>query len=220
MLSQAVQDYLKTIYKLQDKGPVATTEIAKVLNVSGASVTGMLKRLDVMGMVEYNSYKGVKLTVPGEKIALEIIRHHRLLELYLKEMLGYSLDKVHDEACRLEHHISEEFGDKIADLLGDPKFDPHGHPIPSKEGTLNLLNEISLGDAPTGIELQIIHLSDDDSKLLAYLEHINLLPGVKIVIKEKAPFNGPITIDYEGDQKIIGHEVASNIWVENIYQEA
>ncbi|MFP4370189.1 MAG: metal-dependent transcriptional regulator [Candidatus Kapaibacterium sp.] len=216
MLSQAVQDYLKTIYKLEENGPVSTTKIAKELNISGASVTGMLKRLSTMGMVDYNSYKGVRLTGEGKKIALEIIRHHRLLELYLKEMLGFSLEKVHDEACRLEHAISDEFVDKIDKLLGKPQYDPHGHPIPNKEGRLPEHNEKKLLDIDPGKEVIIKRLSDEDPEMLAYFEKMGLIPNVNVIVIDKAPFNGPITINYNKQNKIIGHEIAGNIYVEPV----
>ena len=214
MLSQAVQDYLKAIFKLETGGLVSTTEIAKEMNVSGASVTGMLKRLSSMNLVEYNSYKGVKLTKTGEKISLEIIRHHRLLELYLKEIMGFPLDKVHDEACRLEHYISDEFGDKIDKMLGSPTFDPHGHPIPSKDGQLPESKEIQLTEAIGGNKVIIKRLSDEDKKLLAYLEERNLIPGIELSVIEKAPFNGPITALKDGKSEIIGHEIAKKIFVE------
>lgn len=213
MLSQSVQDYLKKIYKLQDSGPVSTTDLAHELSISGASVTGMLKRLDGMGLVNYNSYKGVTLTDSGRKIALEIIRHHRLLELYLKEIMGYSLEKVHDEACRLEHHISEEFGDKISMMLGDPKFDPHGHPIPRKDGFIDNYLEIPLSDSEIGKEAIISRLSDDNPELLAFLEHIRLIPGMQIIVIDKAPFSGPIRIRLENEEIAIGSETAHCIFV-------
>ncbi len=212
-LSQAVQDYLKIIYKLQEFGPVATTEIAKELEVSGASVTGMIKRLDSMGFVEYNSYKGVRLSPLGEKYALEILRLHRLLELYLKEKMGFTLDKIHDEACRLEHHISEEFSDKIDEMLGYPQFDPHGHPIPSKTGKLPPMKEQKLSKIEPVAKLIITRIDDNDKKLLAYFESIGLLPGVEVDVLEKEPFNGPIKINYLGQTKVIGNEIAQCIFV-------
>jgi DtxR family Mn-dependent transcriptional regulator len=217
MISQAVQDYLKTIYKIEkeDESSVSTTRIAKELNISGASVTGMLKRLSAMGLASYNSYKGVKLTDKGRKVALEILRHHRLLELYLKEELGFTLDKVHEEACRLEHHISKEFLEKIDSILGNPQFDPHGHPIPSKEGNLPESNEIPLVNLTPGKVALISRISDYDMELLGYLEKLGLIPGVEVKILEKAPFNGPITLKYNGEEKIIGNEVAGNIFVDN-----
>lgn len=216
MLSQAIQDYLKTIYKLQDKGPVATTQIAKQLNISGASVTGMLKRLSTMGMVEYNSYKGAKLTETGEKIALEILRHHRLIELYLKEELGYSLEKVHEEACRLEHHVSEEFVRRIDEKLGSPEFSPLGNPIPNKHGLIVESDAEPLANFNPGETLVIRRLSDADKKMLAYFEENNLLPGVELKITQIAPFNGPVTVTVDGENKILGNEIAKNIFVEAV----
>ncbi len=212
MLSQAVQDYVKTIYKLQEEGPVSTTEIAKELDVSGASVTGMLKRLSTMGLVDYNSYKGVMLTQAGNKIALEIIRFHRLLELYLKEMLGFPLEKVHEEACRLEHFISAEFVEKITGLLGDPKFDPHGHPIPSKDGKMDEYHDMPITDIEINKEFVISRLSDSEPKLLGYLEQMNLVPNTKICVLDRAPFSGPITLTVNGVEKLIGNEVAGKIF--------
>ncbi len=213
MLSQAVQDYVKVIYKFQESGLVSTTEISKELNVSGASVTGMLKRLSTMGLVVYSSYKGVKLSDAGIKVALEIIRFHRLLETYLKEMLGFSLDKVHEEACRLEHFISSEFIEKITAQLGDPKFDPHGHPIPSIDGEFPDINEILLINAENKSEYTISRLSDDDPKLLNYLEKSNLVPNTKIMAIENEPLNGIITIMLNGNEKVLGYNIASNIYV-------
>lgn len=218
MLSQAIQDYLKTIYKLEENGTVSTTAIAKELNISGASVTGMLKRLAAMKLVDYNSYKGVKLTNEGRKIALEIIRHHRLLELYLKEALGFPLDKVHDEACRLEHVISKEFVEKIEQILGNPEYDPHGHPIPTKDGDIEISDEKPLVNFRGGDVVIIRRLSDHDPEMLSYFEKMGLLPNTVMRIIDKAPFNGPITAFYNGESQIIGNEIAKNIFVE-LYEE-
>ena len=129
MISQATEDYIKIIYKMKGNGTVTTNSIAKALNVTSASVTNMLKRLAEMRLLKYTSYKGVKLTKAGEKIALEVIRHHRLIELYLSEIMGYTWDEVHDEAERLEHHISEQFEEQIFTMLSSPEFDPRGAPI-------------------------------------------------------------------------------------------
>jgi DtxR family Mn-dependent transcriptional regulator len=214
MLSQAVQDYIKTIYKLEEDGPVSTTRIARELNISGASVTGMLKRLASMGIVDYNSYKGVRLTKDGTQIALEVLRHHRLLELYLKKMLGFSLEKVHDEACRLEHHISEEFVEKIDQILGNPEYDPHGHPIPGKNGSLPQSSEEPLNEVDPGKKFLIRRVSDYDPDMLQYFEKMELVPGVEIRLIEKAPFNGPLTIQHNDEEQIIGNEIAKNIFVE------
>jgi DtxR family Mn-dependent transcriptional regulator len=174
----------------------------------------MLKRLASMGIVDYNSYKGVRLTEDGKKIALEILRHHRLLELYLKEMLGFSLEKVHDEACRLEHHISEEFVEKIDEILGNPEYDPHGHPIPGKNGALPETLEEPLNEVDPGEELTIRRVSDYDPEMLQYFEKMELVPGIDIKLIEKAPFNGPLTILHKNEEQIIGNEIAKNIFVE------
>lgn len=216
MLSQAVQDYLKTIFKLQEMGPVSTTKIAKELKISGASVTGMLKRLATMGFVDYNSYKGVKLTDSGKKIALEIIRHHRLLELYLKDMLGFSLEKVHEEACRLEHYVSGEFVNKIDEILGNPKFSPMGNPIPTATGDIDEIVYHPLADFDPGKQVIIQRLSDSDPDMLGYFEKMGLMPGVKLKLLEKAPFNGPLTIHYNSKKQIIGNEIAKNIFVDEV----
>lgn len=213
MLSQAVEDYLKTIYKLQGESTASTTEIARVMNVSSASVTNMIKRLAGMGLVEHQSYRGVTLTPSGEKIALEIIRHHRLLELYLKEVMGYSWEKLHEEAEHLEHHISEEFETKIEQLLGYPTHDPHGDPIPTREGTIPeaAVNPLSLVEPGCSVKVQ--RVSDGDPELLRYLERIGLMPRTELRVVDKAPFGGPITLRIEDREQVIGPNVADNVFV-------
>lgn len=214
VLSQAVEDYLKAIYKLQseDKG-ASTTRIAEALDVSSASATNMIKRLAKMGLVDYQSYKGASLTASGKKIALEIIRHHRLLELYLLEVMGYSWDEVHEEAEKLEHHISEQFEDKIAELLDNPTHDPHGDPIPTKDGMMPKMEAETLSEAEEGLHYMVSRVKNQDPELLRYLEKIGLLPGAKLLIKQKNPFKGPITLTIEDDEQVLGHEVAEHILV-------
>lgn len=214
VLSQAVEDYLKAIYKLEtDEKGAPTTHIAEAVDVSSASATNMVKRLAEMGLVDYESYKGARLTASGRKIALEVIRHHRLLELYLLEVMGYSWDEVHDEAEKLEHHISEQFEDKIAELLGDPTHDPHGDPIPTKDGSMPELEECSLIHAEENHCYIIGRVKDQDPERLRYLEKEGMLPGVQLTVKEKAPFNGPLTLLIEDEKKIIGMELAATIFV-------
>ncbi len=214
--SQSVEDYLKAIYKLEresDKG-VSNSQLAEEMGVAGASVTNMVKRLSKMGLVEYESYYGSRLTKPGEKIALEIIRHHRLLELYLMEMMGYSWDEVHEEAEKLEHHISEQFEDRIAELLNDPKFDPHGDPIPRKDGTMPEVQLFSLKEIKEGTRCIIKRVKNQDPELLRYLEQQQLIPGKRVVIINREPFDGPIHLQIEGEGEIaIGETVASDIYV-------
>ena len=214
VLSQAVEDYLKAIYTLEteEKG-ASTTKIANSLDVSSASATNMVKRLDKMGLVDYESYKGARLTDSGKKIALEIIRHHRLLELYLLEVMGYSWDEVHDEAEKLEHHISERFEDRIVQLLDDPTHDPHGDPIPTKDGLMPEMDAEPLLEGETEQEYIVSRVKDQNPELLRYLEKIGLLPGIKVRIKEKAPFDGPVTILVENDEQVIGNDMAKNIFI-------
>ncbi len=213
-LSQSVEDYLKAIYVLETEGEGATTNnIAEVLSVSSASVTNMLKKLSKLKLINHKSYRGAELTKAGEKIALEIIRHHRLLELYLKEMMGYSWDQVHEEAEKLEHHISEQFEDKIAELLNDPTHDPHGDPIPSKDGIVPEMASLAITDAEENQPYIIGRVKDQDPELLRYLEKNGILPGVKVTILEKAPFKGPVKIKLEDKETTIGNSVAKDVFL-------
>ena len=215
-LTQAIEDYLKKIYKLQytEKG-ATTSNIAKAMNVSSASVTNMLKRLSKMNLVDYNSYKGVTLTDTGRKTALETIRHHRLLELYLVEKLNYTWDEVHEEADILEHYISEKLEDRIAEVLEDPSHDPHGDPIPAKDGKMPVVDWISMNDSEKHQEYLIRRVREQKPEILQYLEQIGILPGVKVKIKEIGPFDGPITVDIEGREEVIGNNIAGKIYLVN-----
>ncbi|MDX1429118.1 MAG: metal-dependent transcriptional regulator [Rhodothermales bacterium] len=213
MLSQAVEDYLKIIYKLQGDGAASTSEIARALGVSPASVTSMTRRLSELGLANYESYRGVSLTESGTKIALEIIRHHRLLETYLKEVLGYPWDKMHEEAEHLEHHISEAFEDKIEELLGYPTHDPHGDPIPTRDGQIAETALDSLLDAPAGSRVRVRRVSDEDADVLHYLEDVGLLPGAVVRVIAKAPFDGPLTLEIDGTEQVVGSAIAQQIYV-------
>ena len=212
MLSQAVEDYLKAIYKLQGSGGAPKTEIARSLGVSPASVSSMANRLAEMGLARNESYRGVSLTPSGEKIALEIIRHHRLLETYLKEVLNYPWDQIHEEAEHLEHHISEAFEDKIAELLGEPTHDPHGDPIPTRDGRIAHEATDSLADAPVGESLKIGRVADDDPALLQYLESVGLLPGARVSIQSTGRPDGSLTVEIEQRRVVIQADVAERIF--------
>jgi DtxR family Mn-dependent transcriptional regulator len=215
MLSEAVQDYLKTIYKLQEQGGVVSTSaLAEAMEVTAASATGMVKKLAGLKLVRHNPYQGVVLSKAGQKIALEVIRHHRLLELYLAEALGYTWDKVHEEAERLEHAISEEFEEKIFEALGQPTRDPHGDPIPAKDGTIFAAEHDRLSDLEPGATGIIRQVSDSDAEMLRYLGTRGLVPDTVFEVLDKAPFNGPLTVKTGRASHVLGRELARYIWVE------
>ncbi len=218
MLSEAVQDYLKAIYKLGqgEEGPVTTSLIAERLEVAPASVTNMVKKLAELRLLEHTPYQGVELTAAGEKIALEIIRHHRLLELYLAETLGYAWDEVHAEADRLEHAISEEFEDRIDQALGFPRVGAHGEPIPSKQGDIDNPRYLALAQMQAGQQAVVRRVSDRHPEMLRYMDEIGLKLGVRIEVREKAPFQGPLVLRIDGSRRkqSLGLEVASHIFVE------
>ncbi len=213
-LSDAIQDYLKEIYKLQEgDGRATTTGVAKALGVAPSSVTTMLKKLAALGLVEHAPYRGVVLTEAGEQVALEVIRHHRLLEQYLAETLGLPIDLVHDEADRLEHALSEELESLIDAKLGYPTLDPHGDPIPDAELHLNEpkfrpLTELEPGEAAT-----IRRVPSEDSELLRYLSTLALVPGGLVELRETAPFDGPVTVAVDGCEHAISRELAGQIGV-------
>lgn len=183
MLSESVQDYLKAIYSLRYENERATTNaLAARLNVTAASVTGMLKKLAELKLVLYEPYQGATLTPAGEKIALEVIRHHRLIELYLTEAMGYSWDQVHAEADRLEHAISEEFEDRISTLLGHPTVDPHGDPIPTKSGEIATTSRRTLSDTAEGSTVRIERIRDEDPALLRAVAELGLMPHTIVTV--------------------------------------
>ena len=213
---QAIEDYLKTIYMLaQEESPVSTSRIAEAREVKPASVTSMIQRLAKLNMVDYEKHYGVTLTDTGEKLALEVIRHHRLIELYLIEALGFTWDEVHEQADILEHVISEKLEERIAAALNYPLFDPHGDPIPTKEGLITQIDARPLASIKAGSDIKVKRILDDsNSELLRYLADLGLTPGAEVLVVEVAPFQGPITIEVDGEKKVIGQRVASTILVE------
>lgn len=213
--SQSIEDYLKAIYKLQSikEGGVSTSDLAKEMGVANASVTNMVKRLSKLGMVDYQSYYGTTLTKSGEKIALEMIRHHRLLELYLTEMLGYSWDEVHDEAEKLEHYISEQFEDKIAELLNNPTVDPHGDPIPTKDGEMPVIRSKKLNSVQAGSDYVVQRVKNQDSQILRKLEQAGILPGVKIRVVKTDEEAACLYLEVEGQKTSIKNSLAAQIYV-------
>jgi DtxR family Mn-dependent transcriptional regulator len=213
-LSQAAEDYLKAIYKLEAAGEDATTSaLAALLGISDASVTSMSKRMAQLGLVHHTPYHGVALTPAGRKIALEVIRHHRLLELYLAEVLGYGWDEVHAEADRLEHVISEEFEERIDALLGRPTVDPHGDPIPSKDLELVEPVLIPLAALEPGRPAIIQRVSDRDPAMLRYLASLGMFPSVPVLVREHAPFGGPIHVRIGEAEHALGRDLAAHVFV-------
>lgn len=214
MHTQAVEDYLKTIYELErEQGRVATTTLAERLSVAPASATGMIKKLADMHLVIYEPYRGVVLTEAGRKIALEVIRHHRLIELFLAETLGVPWDQVHEEAHRMEHVLSEDLEDRIDAVLGYPLTDPHGALIPGRDGTVGQPASLRLADVEPGQSAVIAEVNDHDPALLRYLGELGLYPGVEISVIAVAPFDGPLTIRVGKAEHALGREAASQIFL-------
>ena len=220
-LTEAMEDYLKTIYELVSTHERATpTQIAEVLHVKPASVTGMLQRLAKFDppLVEYEKHQGAQLTTTGEKAALEVIRHHRLLERFLCEVLGFPWEKVHEEAHRLEHVISEEFEERIAIILGNPTHDPHGEPIPNRDLTMPTFATLCLCDLRERQIAIVKRVPDTDPALLCYLAEVGIVPGAQLEVKSYSPFDENLTIKVEDrDEKIVlGQGITNKIYVEKI----
>jgi DtxR family transcriptional regulator, Mn-dependent transcriptional regulator len=213
-LSEAIQDYLKEIYKLQVSGERATTSaIAKRLGVASSSATSMLKKLAALGLVDHAPYRGAELTDAGDKIALEVIRHHRLLEQYLAETLGLGIDAVHAEADRLEHVLSEELEARIDQALGYPTHDPHGDPIPDAALNVEGSQLRSLAALSPGEEATVRRVPDGDAALLRYLTALALVPGRRVRMGASEPFGGPLRVSVGGSEHAISRELAGQIGV-------
>lgn len=212
--TEAVQDYVREIYKLQTGGGrVSTSALAERLRVSPPSATAMVKRLAALGLAEHEPYRGVVLTDAGVRLALEVTRHHRLLEQYLVDSLGLPLDAVHAEADRLEHALSEELEARIDESLGFPTHDPHGDPIPTAELTLEAAELRRLAELAPGEEATVRRVPDGDAQLLRYLASIALLPGQLVKLLRAAPFGGPLTVRAGGGEHAISRELAARIGV-------
>ena len=213
--TEAIQDYAKAIYGLERRSDdaVATSALAERLEVSPASVTAMLKRMAAAGLLEYEPYRGVRLTDSGEKVALEVIRHHRLLEAYLADALGMPWDRVHAEAEVLEHYISEDLEERIASALGDPVVDPHGDPIPSRDLEISTQGGTSLAELEPGARGVFTRVSDSDSEMLRYLAERGIRPGASIEVTDRQPFGGPLFIAVAGETHAIGGELAERMLI-------
>jgi DtxR family Mn-dependent transcriptional regulator len=208
-VTAAVEDYVKAIYTLDaGQGSVTTNALAERLDVRPASVSGMLSKLTALGLVEHEPYRGVRLTEHGRRVALEVVRHHRLLELFLVESLGMTWDEVHAEAEVLEHVLSEELEELIAAKLGDPAFDPHGDPIPSRELTVPADESRSLYTLEPGEHGTFVRVSDSDPAMLRFLSERGIAPGAAVEVVDRQPFDGPLYVRVTGEVHVLGAVLA------------
>jgi len=219
--TRAQEDYLKALYLLHGhQRPVPTRELAQRLGISSPSVSEMVARLTAQGLVEHDRYRGQQLTRDGRKVALELVRHHRLLEMFLVQVLGYSWDEVHDEAERLEHVMSERMEQRIFELLGRPELDPHGHAIPSVSGKVRSLSERPLSECKAGERVVVQGVSDADAGRLRELERRGLLPGTKIEVTGVSEYEGPIEVRIKGKRVSVPLGLARGMFVEAEHQRA
>jgi DtxR family Mn-dependent transcriptional regulator len=211
--SPAVEDYCKAIFTLQSRTeqPVATNALAERLAITPGSVSAMLKRLGELGLIEHVPYRGVRLTDAGRKVALEVIRHHRLLELFLAESLDMSWDRVHAEAEVLEHVISEDLERLIAEKLGHPTIDPHGDPIPSAELELNEPETSALDRLRDGDSGVFVRVSDADPEMLRYLSELGISPGDRLLVRERQPFGGPLLVSFGEGKQSFEHAIGGRL---------
>jgi DtxR family transcriptional regulator, Mn-dependent transcriptional regulator len=214
--SPAIEDYSKAIYALEQRGrePVSTNALAERLGVTPASASGMVKRLGELGLVTHQPYRGVSLTESGRRLALEVIRHHRLLELYLVTDLGVPWDRVHQEAEVLEHVLSEELEELIAAKLGNPTRDPHGDPIPTADLRIEELPTDSLDALPKGARGTLVRVSDSDPEMLRYLADRGIAPGDSFEVVDRQPFGGPLFVRFGSDVHPLGGQLALAMRVE------
>jgi DtxR family Mn-dependent transcriptional regulator len=213
-LTAPVEDYLKVIFELEaGVGVAGTNEIAAELGVAPASVSGMIRRLADNGLIAHERYRGVRLTKAGRRAALRTIRRHRVIEAYLTSALGYPWDRVHDEAERLEHAASDELIDRMAAAIGEPTTDPHGAPIPTRDGTLDEPPLVTLAEIPVGKRVRVQQVGDRNGEQLRYLAELGITPGQKVEVLTRAPFEGPISLRVGREVRSIGPALANQIFV-------
>ncbi|HEU5049416.1 MAG TPA: metal-dependent transcriptional regulator [Gemmatimonadales bacterium] len=211
-VTRSVEDYLKVIYRLSTEGrPASTSEIAQALELAPASVSGMIKRLSEQGLLDHEPYRGAQLTDEGRRIALRMVRRHRLIESYLVAALGYSWDTVHDEAERLEHAVSDLLIERMAAAMGHPTADPHGDPIPAADGSIEADDSVPLPDVPSGATIEIRRVNTDNPALLRHLAERGLRPGVRLLVTDRQPFSGPLTVRIGDAEQVVGAEVARSL---------
>jgi DtxR family Mn-dependent transcriptional regulator len=214
--TEAIEDYVKAIYSLERaaRGPASNSALAERLGVTAGSASGMVKKLDGLGLARHVPYRGIELTARGRRLALEVLRHHRLLELYLAEAFGMPWDQVHAEAEKLEHVLSEELEDLIATKLGNPTVDPHGDPIPGRDGSIDERETSSLADLEPGDRALFLRVSDSDPEMLRYLAERDIRPGQGLEVTDKQPFGGPLFVSVGGEAHTLGGGLARAMRVE------
>lgn len=210
-LTRSAEDYLKAIYALSGDAPAATSQIAQRLDLAPASVSGMIRRLSEQGLVDYEPYRGVSLTDTGRRIALRMLRRHRLIEAYLVERLGYRWDNVHEEAERLEHAVSDALVERMAAALGHPRFDPHGDPIPDSDGVIDEPAYTPLARLAPGETAALRRADTSDDARLRYLAGAGLMPGARVTLIHREPFEGPVTVRVGDTQRVIAHDLAMRL---------
>jgi DtxR family Mn-dependent transcriptional regulator len=216
-LTRSVEDYLKSVFHLTSQGGFATTSgIAEMLEVAPPSVSGMMKRLSETGLIEHVPYRGVQLTPQGRRAALQMIRRHRILESYLTSKLGYDWGDVHVEAERLEHAVSEKLIERMAEALGAPRYDPHGAPIPTAAGEIEEAELITLADVRVGAMVVLRQVGNEEPERLRYLAEQGLMPGTRLAVVERQPFNGPTTVRLGMETRVVGRELAALLWCEEV----
>jgi len=216
-LTAPVEDYLKVIFELETTGRAAgTNEIAAQLEIAAPSVTAMVRRLADQGLIKHERYRGARLTEAGRRAALRTIRRHRVIEAYLTAALGYPWDRVHEEAERLEHAASDELIDRMARSIGEPVTDPHGAPIPTREGTLDEPTLTTLADVAPGEHARVQRVGDRDSERLRYLAELGIIPGTDVEVIARAPYDGPIRVRLRGADHAIGPGLAREILVRRL----
>jgi DtxR family Mn-dependent transcriptional regulator len=216
-LTGPVEDYLKVIYDAERAtGAAGTNDIAQRLSVAPASVSGMIRRLAEQGLVSHEPYKGVRLTESGRRAALRTLRRHRIIEAYLTTALGYAWDRVHDEAEQLEHAASDELIERMAAAIGQPEVDPHGAPIPTRDGDIDERMLLSLAELPPGRLARIVRVSDKNPAMLRYLAEADIVPGAHVTVVGREPFGGPINVQLGSTLRAIGAELAAQVRVEEV----
>jgi DtxR family Mn-dependent transcriptional regulator len=207
-LTHSAEDYLKAIYALSGDAPASTTRIAQRLDLAPASVSGMIRRLSEQDLIAHEPYRGVVLTPAGRRLALRVLRRHRVIETYLVQFLGYRLDDVHEEADRLEHAVSDVLVERMAAAVGHPRVDPHGDPIPDRNGALDEVRYTALPDLPIGVEAELCRVDTSDGDRLRYVARAGLVPGARVQLLDREPFDGPVTVRVGGRKKVLGLDMA------------